>query len=233
MWCVTINKQLTSNQVLSRIIHTSRCIRGIDPDILGQNALDSKAQQLYDRHKCAILYSSFVESKKLNLGYVKTKILTQKLKTKQEKLSVENVRVKPFSLALKYWDESKENFDEKIITEQNPNNTQLKTDLIDKALESKIKKELFREMQHSEALVSDQDEQKPFTNYWMNDYDIFDDSESDTHSQFGTPDPTVPVSKIPCYGCGSLLHCADSTLPGYIPSELFKGKKPEVLKVTY
>ncbi|XP_067142955.1 nitric oxide-associated protein 1 [Centruroides vittatus] len=42
------------------------------------------------------------------------------------------------------------------------------------------------------------------------------------NSNYGTPNPTLPVSDIPCGGCGALLHCKDSALPGYIPSERFK-----------
>ena len=37
----------------------------------------------------------------------------------------------------------------------------------------------------------------------------------------GTPDPSVPVSDVPCSGCGANLHCQDPILPGYIPSEKF------------
>lgn len=222
---LTASKDLISNRILSRLIHTSQCVHTLDPNLLVEKALDPRTQQLYDRHKSAILYSSFIESRKLNLGYTKTKILTQILKGKQEKLAAANVRVRPHSLALKYWDESKEEFDDKIITEASPNDTQWKSDLIDDIAAKKLR------YGHSQSQMNDEDKERPFVNYWMNDYDIFDDSISDSHSQFGTPDPTVPVSTVPCYGCGSLLQCADSTLPGYLPSELFKGKSPQVLKV--
>ncbi|XP_023219733.1 nitric oxide-associated protein 1-like [Centruroides sculpturatus] len=42
------------------------------------------------------------------------------------------------------------------------------------------------------------------------------------NSNYGTPNPSLPVSDIPCGGCGALLHCKDSALPGYMPSERFK-----------
>lgn len=38
----------------------------------------------------------------------------------------------------------------------------------------------------------------------------------------GTPDPTIPVSDVPCSGCGAMLHCQDPIIPGYLPSEKFK-----------
>lgn len=44
-------------------------------------------------------------------------------------------------------------------------------------------------------------------------------------------DPNVPVSKVPCHGCGSLLQCADSSLPGYLPTELMRDHEKSVLKV--
>jgi ribosome biogenesis GTPase A len=39
---------------------------------------------------------------------------------------------------------------------------------------------------------------------------------------YGTPDPSIASSKIGCSGCGAYLHCTDSNIPGYIPSEKFK-----------
>ncbi|ESO00186.1 hypothetical protein HELRODRAFT_101169 [Helobdella robusta] len=38
---------------------------------------------------------------------------------------------------------------------------------------------------------------------------------------FGTPDPSQPVSDVACPGCGALLHCKNSSLPGYLPSQTF------------
>lgn len=43
-------------------------------------------------------------------------------------------------------------------------------------------------------------------------------------------DPKVPISKVPCHGCGSNLHCADPSIPGYLPSELMSGHEKGVLK---
>ncbi|XP_063217346.1 nitric oxide-associated protein 1 [Bacillus rossius redtenbacheri] len=61
---------------------------------------------------------------------------------------------------------------------------------------------------------------------WMADYEQFDESSlSDVEhwrSNYGTPDRSVPVSTVPCGGCGALLHCQDPGIPGYLPSELFR-----------
>ena len=66
----------------------------------------------------------------------------------------------------------------------------------------------------------------------MTDYETFDDKfeEESWESYYGTPDPDSEVSSVPCGGCGALLHCKDSEIPGYLPSELFLHQKDEVLK---
>ena len=47
---------------------------------------------------------------------------------------------------------------------------------------------------------------------------------------FGTPDPSVPPSDIPCGGCGANLHCQDTGIPGFVPQETYKGKTKEELQ---
>ncbi|XP_015115197.1 nitric oxide-associated protein 1 [Diachasma alloeum] len=64
---------------------------------------------------------------------------------------------------------------------------------------------------------------------WMTDYEQYDDEEDETSWElnYGTPDRNTPISNVPCGGCGALLHCQDSALPGYLPSELFKNLKSD------
>jgi ribosome biogenesis GTPase A len=69
---------------------------------------------------------------------------------------------------------------------------------------------------------------------WMVTYDNYDDSclseenenldMNDWRINYGTPDPKTEVSHVPCGGCGALLHCKDTAIPGYIPSEIFKNR---------
>lgn len=47
-------------------------------------------------------------------------------------------------------------------------------------------------------------------------------SISEDDVDYGTPNPNVPVSQVPCGGCGALLHCQNPSIPGYLPSEIFK-----------
>jgi nitric oxide-associated protein 1 len=56
---------------------------------------------------------------------------------------------------------------------------------------------------------------------WLRDYELYDELDEDLPSRYGTPNLKIPVSKVPCQGCGSLLHCKEPSIPGYIPSELF------------
>lgn len=58
---------------------------------------------------------------------------------------------------------------------------------------------------------------------WMTDYEQYNEAFTDEswEKNYGTPNINIPVSKIPCGGCGALLHCQDSAIPGYLPSELF------------
>ncbi|XP_014254935.1 nitric oxide-associated protein 1 [Cimex lectularius] len=63
---------------------------------------------------------------------------------------------------------------------------------------------------------------------WMNDYEQYtlDETEEtdfgDWNLNYGTCNPNVPVSKVPCGGCGAYLHCQDFSIPGYLPYEIFK-----------
>lgn len=70
---------------------------------------------------------------------------------------------------------------------------------------------------------------------WMSDYAAYDENSEENLSllhgvNFGSANPNEPVSKVPCGGCGALLHCQDPSIPGYLPSELFANRKEGVLR---
>lgn len=67
---------------------------------------------------------------------------------------------------------------------------------------------------------------------WMTDYDLYDDNIQyySNNENYGTPNPDSIMSNVPCGGCGALLHCKDSAIPGYIPSEIFNQKSNVDLK---
>ncbi|XP_017049552.1 nitric oxide-associated protein 1 [Drosophila ficusphila] len=69
----------------------------------------------------------------------------------------------------------------------------------------------------------------PLPEDWMDDYEFYKGAHSGADKQ-GTPDPSVSASKVPCNGCGANLHCSSATLPGYIPSEIFRGRTQDELR---
>ncbi|XP_030384436.1 nitric oxide-associated protein 1 [Scaptodrosophila lebanonensis] len=83
-------------------------------------------------------------------------------------------------------------------------------------------------VQHDETLSD-----STYPDNWMEDYEFYEgakDELGNVDSKHGTPDRTVPPSKVPCNGCGAHLHCANSSLPGYIPSEIFRGRSQTELQ---
>ena len=49
---------------------------------------------------------------------------------------------------------------------------------------------------------------------------------------FGNPDPTIPMSDVPCAGCGASLHCQDPAIPGYLPSQKYTAIPTNKLRTT-
>jgi len=43
--------------------------------------------------------------------------------------------------------------------------------------------------------------------------------------KYGTPNPEIEPTNIPCGGCGATLNCTDDKMPGYIPSQVLESKK--------
>lgn len=84
---------------------------------------------------------------------------------------------------------------------------------------------------NDEEIKVNEDERVPKN--WLKDYELYDESEEEIESTYGTPDQNVPVSDVPCSGCGALLHCKESSIPGYVPSELFSGLTPNELKTIH
>lgn len=75
------------------------------------------------------------------------------------------------------------------------------------------------------------------TKNWMSDYECYEERNLEEEnsipswtSEYGTPDPSIHISNVACGGCGALLHCQNSSIPGYLPSELFCHCGPEDLR---
>ncbi|XP_017866469.1 PREDICTED: nitric oxide-associated protein 1 [Drosophila arizonae] len=100
-----------------------------------------------------------------------------------------------------------------------------------------INQAVFPPLEVLSALQSDVSPIPPsYPPNWMDDYEFYagaSDGAGNIDSQHGTADATVPPSTVPCNGCGAHLHCANTSMPGYIPSEIFKGRtKTELQTIT-
>lgn len=88
---------------------------------------------------------------------------------------------------------------------------------------------------------------------WMDEYEYYSGTQNENGTEpananiLGSADPTVQPSNVPCNGCGAHLHCNHHTRPGlyemflcntlfnifclgFIPVEIFKGRKDNELK---
>ncbi|XP_054739986.1 nitric oxide-associated protein 1 [Anastrepha obliqua] len=65
---------------------------------------------------------------------------------------------------------------------------------------------------------------------WMEDYEFYEGNRDGNHSTYGTADPRLSPSNVPCSGCGAHLHCTHTNLPGFIPVEIFKGRSKKELQ---
>uniref|UniRef100_A0A1A9W0V5 G domain-containing protein n=1 Tax=Glossina brevipalpis TaxID=37001 RepID=A0A1A9W0V5_9MUSC len=69
---------------------------------------------------------------------------------------------------------------------------------------------------------------------WMEDYEYYQGSQADSvdveGNNMGLADMTIASSNVPCNGCGAILHCHQHTKPGFLASEIFKGRSETELK---
>lgn len=210
-------KSIASTISYSRLIHfrsswSARCC--------STKAITS--EDVFEQLKGKIYYSSYVEGSTLKKGYVKNKILEQRIaKTEKDRVH-EAARIQPFPVALQHL------YGEKLEADPPESDDSDKvTDYIPYENVERIVEKI--NLEHNESREQD----TPVTGKWMSDYEFYEEDEEDDRTSFyGTPDPQEPTSNIPCGGCGALLHCAEPSIPGYLPSQLFKGKPKQQLMAT-
>jgi hypothetical protein len=177
-----------------------------------------------------IMFNSVIEFANFKGSWIKRRVVEDR----QEKLTVSKINEKDplanIPVTLKYL----RDMPEMHKTNENPVETQaegefvclpysIKTEL-DAVLSSKdqhheYKKDTGLPDQSSELSRSSWN-QLPVTvmsnanvSNWMSDYECYDESENgfENHRSwelnYGTPDTSVPVSDVPCGGCGAVLHC--------------------------
>lgn len=87
-----------------------------------------------------------------------------------------------------------------------------------RSLHNKLKKQ-FKNYYKDQKTLNHYENEIP--DDWMEDYEYYsgpneDSNVSKQENNLGTCDPTVPPSKVPCNGCGAILHCNQHTRPGMV-----------------
>uniref|UniRef100_A0A182RIK8 G domain-containing protein n=2 Tax=Anopheles funestus TaxID=62324 RepID=A0A182RIK8_ANOFN len=158
------------------------------------------------------------------MGYKQNKIMESKLKQLHNSNIRKSCEIRPFSVAMKQLqtEEYNELFDDGKMAFDNGDNSSM--------VHMPYKQSGLKVRKLDE--LTEEGNEKLFTGEWMSDYEYYDEHDQDGRSLYGTPDPSIPSAKVPCGGCGALLHCIEPSIPGYLPSQLFKGKSKEQLLTT-
>lgn len=197
--------------------------------------------ELLQKYKDKIIFNSYLESDKLKLGYYRYHKKTVKEAKATLGKELKEKSLPPLPVSLQYYvDKDRLLQDEEVATTTEPD----KEFQLPFGSSSKIDYDDSKLVPSKKAtntdITTEQEFDRSNINQWMTNYEYFDDTkiaseledggENEWLNQYGTPDPTVGVSRVPCGGCGALLHCSDPAIPGYLPSELFKYRKEEELK---
>ncbi|KAF2905047.1 hypothetical protein ILUMI_01130 [Ignelater luminosus] len=195
---------------------------------------------LIEKYKDKIIYNTFLDSIKPKRIYTQKGIKFQKRLIKEEKAErLKYESIEPLPVALKYFS-GQENAVETLVPESEhsennlvnfPFGNQTATlvhhhkicSMQEDSTEEPVANTAYREVKQRQELYKDVDFSK-----WMMDYENYEDCGEEEEAvdkwriNYGTSDPNSIISDVPCGGCGALLHCKDTAIPGYIPSEIYK-----------
>lgn len=194
--------------------------------------------KLVAKHDDKIYYSSVLEEQRKSLGFHRRfRTINSFLEHQKHQTILEEQNNQPLPFSLKYLEdmptkakESTEKIsdkgeeDRRSITHfpfgSGDHTVEHNSVVQDSLLEIQEKTaKIEKEIRARQESYKEEDLKK-----WMLDYENFDDNLEDTNweNKYGTPDPKAKISNVPCGGCGALLHCKDTSIPGYIPSEIYK-----------
>ncbi|XP_059051406.1 nitric oxide-associated protein 1 [Achroia grisella] len=206
-----------------------------------QNKFTKDFPSILKEHKDKIIFSSYLDHEKLELGYFKYYLKTIKKAKEIQKEEYRNRNLPPLPVALQYYVDK----DRLLVEDSNEPQQEPEKAFQIPFASTKPVDISNEEVKTPHSVNNDNEAEFDQTNIkrWMANYEHFDDSqldnedvESDTETlndwfkHYGTPDPSVEVSRVPCGGCGALLHCSDPSIPGYLPSEIFRGRTRNELK---
>lgn len=215
--CIIHRKSVHAVSILTN--NSSKCFYSTLNNLKSDNDQSSTLLELIDKYEDKIIYSSVIESKKLKLGYKRNKVVENKYFIKIKQKEYAKSSIEPLSLSLKHLNitKSKEiNNDERNISGDVQESVMQfpfeKSDKYNESTNNKYKKLEAQEDGIKNEIALRKAEYEKRQN-WMTDYENYDDSISEEENEnnwrlnYGTPDPTSKISKIPCGGCGALLHC--------------------------
>lgn len=197
-------------------------------------------QQYMDK----IGFSSYLEHEQLALGYFKFYLKSVKRAQKIQKKQLQDKSLPPLPVSLQFYVDKdrllKEEIEEKVSEPEvalqlpfaQPTQVKINEDEAKSSQSQSTKNEFDRS-----------DINRWMTNYEyyndrkklnQNNYELDGDNETGVDAvcshYYGTPNPNFGVSRVPCGGCGALLHCSDPAIPGYLPSEIMSGRNDTQLK---
>lgn len=202
---------------------------------------------LLQHYKNKITFSSYLEHEKLELGYFKFYLKNIKQAQRIQKKQLQDRSLPPLPVSLQFYvdkdrllkEESEEKVNESEKTFQLP---------FAKPSQMEINEDEAKSPQTEASYINNNEFDRSNINRWMTNYEYFHDSSKLTEndyetaggdetgvnrewsSHYGTPNPNIGVSRVPCGGCGALLHCSDPAIPGYLPSEIMEGRNDTELK---
>lgn len=202
---------------------------------------------LLQNHRNKITFSSYLDHEKLELGNFKYYLKTIKQAKRNQQKENDEKSLPPLPVSLRYYVAKERLLTDDTETTQAPTQPE-KAFQLPFASTTPVTINKNDSQPHSNTQSNTTATEKEFDRSnirkWMTNYEHFDDSklesaedeedletlENEWSKQYGTPDPKAAVSRVPCGGCGALLHCSDPAIPGYLPSEIFKHRNEVQLK---
>lgn len=226
--CVLQNKRLNHVRVTSDLDNKENAEK---------NHEDKDFKTLLQKYQDKITFNSYLEHERLQLGHFKYHLKTLKRAKVEHKNQYKIKSLPPLPLALQYYVEK-----ERLLKPDTDNES--KKQLGDEVFHLPFAKTTPLELEKDDniELPSQQpshSQESEFDNTdvdkWMINYEYYDDTQLDTSDdewskRYGTPDPSVGITQVPCGGCGALLHCSEPSIPGYLPSEILRNRTEEELK---
>ncbi|CAG9765905.1 unnamed protein product [Ceutorhynchus assimilis] len=208
---------------------------------------EEKSNLLIKKYEPKLLYNSFIESRRMNFGFKKNAAALSNRSRFEERMRIALQTVQPLPISLKYSldDNNCEQTEEQtlpgklIMDKENivdteeaepstnfppsfPLNFDTKVDDINFVKLNKPEPITIKDELEAKKKFLDKNNENWMTHYENYEQDLIYDESDNSEVNYGTPDPKCPMSKKPCGGCGAHLHCQDTAIPGYIPSEIFK-----------